>query len=57
MTDDRKPGFWHDIARRVEEEFKPPLTDAEIEEMLRRGRANVAQLRRLADEIERKGRR
>ena len=55
MTEGRKLGFWHEIARRVEKEFKPPLTDEEFEDMIRRGRANVEWLRKLADEIERKG--
>ena len=54
MPEGWKPGFWHEIARRVEKEFKPPLTDEEFEDMIRRGRANVEWLRKLADEIERK---
>src|SRR5262249_54296197 len=38
MTEGRKPGFWHEIARRVEKEFKPPLTDEAFEDMIRRRR-------------------
>jgi hypothetical protein len=30
MTKGRKPGFWHDIARRAEKEFRPPLSNESL---------------------------
>ena len=54
MTEGRKPGFWHDIARRVEKEIVPPPTEAEFEEIIRRGRVNAERLRKIADENGRK---
>ena len=54
MTEDRKSGFWHAIARQVEKEIKPPPTQADIEEIIRRKRANAARIRRIADEIKKR---
>jgi hypothetical protein len=49
MTD-KKPEFWHDIARQVEKEFAPPLPEAEFQELTRRCRAHAAWLRQLCEQ-------
>jgi hypothetical protein len=55
MTD-RKPGFWHDIARQAERDANvKPMTDAEFNELVRRRRRNVQLLRKLADDLDNRG--
>jgi hypothetical protein len=54
MTEGRKLGFWHAIARRVEKEIRPPPTEVDFEEIIRRRRANAARIRRIADEIKKR---
>jgi hypothetical protein len=36
MTERRKQ-FWHDIARQVEKEVRPPRIEEEFEELMRHG--------------------